>query len=284
MSSSPHYKGLARSPRTFGPDHLVRSLWKNRSLAYALTVREIQARYRGSIAGPLWYVIQNLCLLVIYSFVFGEVFKFRWPTAGGESGGHFATSLFMGLILFNVFSEAVSRAPSLILSNANYVKNVVFPIELLSVVSIGTALFNAAIGVVVLIALALVMGVPISLTILWLPLVFAPIALFSLGASWFLSAFGVYVRDTAQLVSLLVTGLMFFSPVFYPATALPEAARWLMYVNPLSIPIEEARNLAFGADAPHFWSLSYAIGLGVLTAYLGWVWLRATRSGFADVL
>ena len=275
--------GSVRS--TLRPDCLVRGLWRNRALIWTMVVREIQSRYRGSFVGLGWYVVQNLCQLAIFTFVFGVVFKARWQVDQADSQQvAFAPVLFLGLILFNFFSEPVGRAPSLIIGNVNYVKKVVFPLDVLPVVAVGTALFNAGIGVGVFVVLAFAMGTPISPTIIWLPLALAPVALLALGTTWFLASFGVFVRDTAQVIGLLLTALMFFSPIFYPAAALPESWRWLLFANPLSMPIEQARGMALFGQSPDLVAIGYATGLGVFAAYLGWVWFQVTRRGFADVI
>jgi len=270
---------------TFRPDYLVASLWCKRALIRAMVVREIQSRYRGSFGGLCWYVAQNLCQLAIFTFVFGEVFKARWHVdqASGPQAAY-APVLFLGLILFNFFSESVGRAPSLVIGNSNYVKKVVFPLDVLPVVAVGASLFNAAIGVGVFVVLASAMGTPIASTIIWLPLAFAPVALLALGVTWFLASLGVFVRDTAQVVGLLLTALMFFSPIFYPAAALPEAWRWLLFANPLSMPIEQARSMALFGQSPDLAAIGYATLFGFFAAYLGWSWFEVTRRGFADVI
>ena len=198
--------------------------------------------------------------------------------------GQFAASLFVGLLLFNVFAEFVSRAPGTIVSNATFVKNVVFPLDVLCVVNVGSALFNCLIGFAVLLVMAVIFRLPIAPTVVLLPAVLPSVILLSLGVSWFLAALAVYVRDIAQMVGLFVTGLMFFSPIFYPVSALPESARWLLLVNPLSFPIEEGRNLIFVGGALDLASLSLSYAISSVTAYLGWVWFQITRRGFSDVL
>lgn len=268
-----------------GPAHLLATLWNCRTLIWSMTKREVQSRHRGSFGGLLWYVIQNLALLAIFAFVFGVIFKARW--GGGETAANqsaFAPSLFLGLIIFNVFSEMINRAPTLILSNANYVKKVVFPLDILPIISLGTASFNFLVGVGVLIALATVLGVELSLWSIFLPLVFLPVLLLSLGVSWFLAALGVYVRDAAQVVGILTLALMYFSPIFYSTSALPEPWRSIVLANPLTVPIEQARMIMLFGQEPNFAALGGAILVNLIVAYLGWTWFQLTRKGFADVL
>lgn len=283
LSASP--PSPQRNGPTANPLSMVQSLWLHRDLATAMFRREIQARYRGSLAGPLWYLIQNAALLAIYSFVFGHVFQARWPQLENAPPGTFAASLFIGILVFNVFSEAVGRSPTLIASNLSLVKNVVFPLDILCVVSTAVALLNALVGFAVLVAATLLMSLPISLHALLLPLVLPPVLLLTVGTAWLFASLGVYVRDVAQVVGLLTTGLMFFSPIFYPASALPEWARWLIFANPLSVPIESARALLLTAGSGVDWgalAISYLAGAAV--ACIGWVWFQLTRNGFADVV
>jgi lipopolysaccharide transport system permease protein len=229
--------------------------------------------------------VQNLWQLAIYTFVFSGVFKAKWQDSqiGGQQVA-FAPTLFLGLVLFNLFSESVGRAPSLIVSNANYVKRVVFPVDILPIITVGSALFNAVIGLCVLIVLAIAFSTPLEPTVVWLPLTFLPVVLLALGVSWFLASLGVFVRDVSEAVGLLLTGLMFFSPIFYPAAALPEKWRWLLLANPLSIPIEQARSVALYGHMPDLLAIGYVTALGLAAAYFGWVWFQVTRRGFADVI
>ena len=160
----------------------------------------------------------------------------------------------------------------------------VFPLDILPVVSLASALFNAAVGTVVLIVITFVLGTPISWKIIYLPIILLPVLLLTLGVAWFLASLGVYVRDTAQIVALAVTALMFFSPIFYPAQMLPEVWRSVLYANPLSMPIEQARDAILFGQTPDVAALAVAAAAGLVIAWLGWLWFEKTRKGFADVL
>lgn len=234
--------------------------------------------------GLLWSVFTPLFMLAVYTFVFSEVFKARWGTAGSESKMQFALMLFAGLIVFNLFAECVNRAPSLILSNVNYVKKVVFPLEILPAVSLASALFHCLINVGVwLAAYVLFFGMP-PLSVLYLPLVLLPFVWMIMGVAWGLASLGVYLRDVSQFVGILTSMLMFLSPIFYPATALPEGYRRILFLNPLTPVIEEVRAVLFFGRAPDFALLAvYGVATFVL-AWLGFAWFQKTRRGFADVL
>lgn len=259
------------------------SLWRNRSLVAILTAREIVGRYKGSVLGIFWSFFHPLFMLSVYTFVFSVVFKARW---GGGTGtnSEFALILFAGLIVFNLFAECFTRAPNLILSNVNFVKKVVFPLEILPWAVLGTAVFHAAVSVAVwLAAYCLLYGTPHA-TVLCLPLVLFPLCLLAVGCAWILSSLGVYLRDVSQIVGVLNTVLMFVSAVFYPLSALPEPYRKLLLLNPLIPAIEQARNVLFWGVPPD-WSLlgvQYAVATGI--AWLGFAWFQKTRKGFADVL
>lgn len=265
------------------PRQLVASLWSNRSLLTALAKREVVGRYRGSVMGILWSFFNPVFMLAVYTFVFSVVFRARW-NVGSESKTEFALVLFAGLIVFNLFAECVNRAPSLILSNANYVKKVVFPLEILPCVALGSALFQALISFTVwLVAYVILFGVP-HLTVFLLPIVTLPLLLFIMGITWFLASLGVYLRDVSQVIGIITTMLLFLSPIFYPASALPEEYRQLLLLNPLTPVIEMTRDVLFWGKVPDFAILSIYLVSSIFFAWIGFLWFQKTRRGFADVL
>jgi lipopolysaccharide transport system permease protein len=268
---------------SISPKEMAASLWRNRSLIKALTQREVIGRYRGSVMGILWSFLNPVFMLLVFTFVFSVVFKARW-SGGSDSKTEFALILFAGLIVFNLFAECVNRAPGLILANVNYVKKVVFPLEILPWVALGSALFHALISLVVwLIAYLILFGVP-HITVLLLPLVFLPFLLFVIGLSWALASLGVFLRDVSQFTGLITTAMMFLSPIFYPVSALPEAYRHLLLLNPLTPVIEQAREVLFWGKVPDMAILSVYLVGSALIAWLGFAWFQKTRKGFADVL
>jgi lipopolysaccharide transport system permease protein len=268
---------------SINPVELLTGLWRNRELIRVSAKREVQARYRGSLLGIFWTFVNPLLMLSVYTIVFSEIFKSRW-SAASDSKTEFAMVLFAGLIAFNLFAECVNRAPSLILSNVNYVKKVVFPLEILPCVALAAALFHTCISLGVwLLAYVLLYGFP-QLTALYLPLVMLPFLFFILGVSWALASLGVFLRDISQFIGLIVTVLMFLSPVFYPASALPENYRFILYLNPLTPVIEEIRSVLYWGETPDFATLAiYWLSTAVF-AWLGFIWFQKTRKGFADVL
>ncbi len=265
------------------PREIAASLWRNRSLVVALTKREVVGRYRGSFMGILWSFFNPVFMLAVYTFVFSVVFKARW-SGGSESRTEFALVLFAGMIVFALFSECVNRAPGLILANVNYVKKVVFPLEILPFVSMGAAAFHLLVSVAVwLIFYLIFFGVP-HLTVLVLPLVLLPLVLFTLGVSWMLASLGVYLRDVGQIVGVFTTALLFLSPIFYPVTALPAEYQALLHLNPLTPVIEQTRQVLVWGKLPDFGFWTAAMAAGAAVAWLGFAWFQKTRKGFADVL
>ena len=270
-------------PFSLTPFEMMASLLRNRELIKASAKREVLGRYRGSALGLLWSFFNPLLMLTIYTFVFSVVFNARWNTAS-ESKTEFALVLFSGLIVFNLFAECINRAPSLILSNVNYVKKVVFPLEILPAVALLSSLFHAGVSLAVwLLAYSVLVGLPHA-TALYLPLIVIPYLLFIMGLCWVLASFGVYLRDVTQFISILTTALMFLSPVFYPATNLPEAYRSWLYLNPLTAVIEQTRAVLYWGKSPDFASLAVYWAATFLIAWLGFAWFQKTRRGFSDVL
>ena len=268
---------------SISPKEMAASLWRNRSLIKALAQREVVGRYRGSVMGILWSFFNPVFMLLVYTFVFSVIFKARW-SGGSDSKTEFALILFAGLIVFNLFAECFNRAPGLILANVNYVKKVVFPLEILPWVALGSALFHALISLGVwLIAYLILFGVP-HITVLLFPLVILPLLLLIMGLTWALASLGVYLRDVSQFIGILTTVLMFLSPIFYPASALPEAYRHLLLLNPLTPVIEQARDVLFWGKVPDMTILSIYLLMTAFIAWLGFAWFQKTRKGFADVL
>ena len=265
------------------PKEMAASFWRNRELIRVLTLREALGRYRGSFFGILWPFFIPLLMLIIYTFVFSEVFKTRW-SAGSSSKTEFALVLFLGLMAFNIFSECINRAPTLILSNVNYVKKVIFPLEVLPITILASAIYHGAISLGVWFAAYFYLfGLPHA-TIFYLPLVVVPFFIFTMGVSFVLASLGVYLKDLSQFISIFTAALMFLSPIFYPVSALPIEYRYLIYINPLTPIIEQVRNVLFWGVRPDFMILGYYWLMAVFIAWLGFFFFQKTRKGFADVL
>lgn len=263
---------------------LTKNLWRHRQLVLQMTKREVSGRYKGSVMGLAWSFCNPVFMLIVYTFVFSVVFKARWGIGGEESKAQFALILFVGMVVHGLFAEVLNRAPGLIVSNVNYVKKVVFPLEMLPVISLGVALFHAIISLGVLLSAFVIFNGFLHWTLVFAPIVVFPLLIMSLGFAWMFASIGVFLRDVGQITGIITTVMMFLAPVFYPVSALPESIRpWIM-ANPLTFIIEQVREVVIWGHMPD-WS-----GLGIFTliafavAWLGYVWFQKTRSGFADVL
>ncbi|MBF0373597.1 MAG: ABC transporter permease [Alphaproteobacteria bacterium] len=256
-------------------------LW-HRPLILRLAAREVAARYRGSLMGALWAVAVPLMMLTVYSFVFGVVFRARW--SGTSDAKEFPVVLFAGLVCFWMFSESATRAPSLIRENAVYVKKIVFPVYVLPWVPMLSALFNAAIGLGILVAGRWVLVGPPPVTTLFAPLILLPLALMTMGIAWVFASIGMYVRDLGHIVGVLVSAMMFLSPIFYPPEAVPEAFRQFLQFSPLTVPVEQLRAVVVWGNAPDWTALGLYSLAAWAVAWAGLSWFLKTQKGFADVV
>lgn len=264
---------------------IINILFENRWLIFSLIRRDIASRYRGSVAGIAWSFLTPLIMLLIYTFVFSVVLKARWNTGVAvEDNASFALILFVGLIVHGFLSEVIGRSTTLISGNPSYVKKIVFPLEIMTFVTIGSVLFHTLVSFFVFLMVALVITGGLSWTFFYLPLVMLPLIIMCLGFSWILSALGVYLRDISQLTAMVSTMLLFLSPVFYPVSALPGKFQTVVYINPLSYFIEESRNVLIFGNAPDFIKLSIYFLVSIACAQLGYLFFRKLKKGFADVL
>ncbi len=257
--------------------------WQHRHLIGQMVKREILGRYRGSFFGLLWSFVNPVLMLSIYTFVFSVVFQARWGIETGNKFG-FALTLFSGLIVFNLFAECITQSPNLIVSNVNYVKRVIFPLEILPWVSLGSALFHGIINLFVLLLALVLAGQKVGIMVVLLPLIALPFVLLIMGFSWLLASVGVFLRDIGQVVGMSLTALMFMSPIFYPASSLPESVRGWLFLNPLTFIIEQTRNAVIWDRAPDWLGLGLYALVSLAMAWAGFFWFQKTRKGFADVV
>ncbi len=263
---------------------LTKSLWCNRQLIVQMTRREVVGRYKGSALGLAWSFFNPVFMLTVYTFVFSVIFKSRWGVGGEESKTQFAVVLFVGMIVHGLFAEVLNRAPSLILSNVNYVKKVIFPVEILPVIAMGAALFHSLISVGVLLAAFILFNGYLHWTVIFTPLVLLPLVILTTAFAWMLASLGVFLRDVRQTIGIITTVMLFLAPVFYPVTALPEEFRpWIM-ANPLTFIIEQAREVLIWGHLPNWMGLALYTLVATGSAWAGYAWFQKTRKGFADVL
>ena len=263
---------------------LAKSLWRNRQLIVQMTQREVVGRYKGSAMGLAWSFFNPVFMLTVYTFVFSVIFKSRWGVGGEESKTQFAVVLFVGMIVHGLFAEVLNRAPSLILSNVNYVKKVVFPLEILPVITMGAALFHSLISLGVLLAAFALFNGYLHWTAIFTPLVLLPLVILTTGLAWMLASLGVFLHDVGQTIGIITMVMLFLAPVFYPVTALPEEFRpWLM-ANPLTFIIEQAREVLIWGHVPDWTGLGTYTVVAMAITWAGYAWFQKTRKGFADVL
>jgi lipopolysaccharide transport system permease protein len=268
---------------THNPFSFLETGWKHRQLILRLTRRRIEAQYRGSMLGALWLVLQPLLILALYTFVFSALFKARWDLPG-VAEPRFAVVLFSGLILYTLLTTCLNQAPRLLETHRSYIKQTLFPTEVLSWVVLAHALFDFLVGLVLLAALYFGMMGPPPLTSLLLPLVVAPILLAALGLTWFFSSLGVFLKDLSQLIGVMTLALLFLSPIFYPAAIVPERLQFYYRLNPLAGLLEMSRGLLFTGSLPDWVALTTLTALGWLVAWFGYLWFMKTKKGFADAL
>jgi len=257
---------------------------RNHELILSLIKRDIIGRYRGSFVGLAWSFFNPIFMLAIYTFMFSLVFQMRWGIGEHESRLDFAILIFIGMIVHGLFAECVNRAPGLIIANTNFVKKIVFPLDILPVVVLGATLFHSAISLIVLLLVQMIFNQHLPITALLFPIILSPIIFFSVGFTWFLASLGVYLRDIGQAVVIFTSALLFISAVFFPISALPEDYRILIHLNPLAIVIDQSRDVLIFGKIPDMATWLTITACGVITAWLGYAWFQKTRKGFADVL
>lgn len=259
-------------------------MWQHRHLAAQLVKRDVMGRYRGSILGLVWSFLHPLFMLLVYLFVFGVVFRIKWGIDPQTGDKEFGVILFSGLILHALLAECLVRSPGIIVTNTQFVKKVVFPLEVFSLMIVSTAFFHFCIGFGLLLVFNTLAHGTVHATMLLAPVIVMPLVFLALGLSWFLASIGVFIRDVGQITGILATVLLFLCPIFYPLEAVPEQVRWLLYFNPLTLIVGEFREIVIFGRMPSWQGLLayYVIALVFMRA--GYLWFLRTRRAFADVL
>lgn len=277
----PARSGMERSA---GPSALLRVLGRRSELLWELTKRDFIGRYRGSILGVVWSLFNPVLLLSVYTVVFSVAFQARWGTGENESKATFATILFTGMIVHSFFAECLNRAPTLITGNPNYVKKVVFPLEILPLVAMFSALLHFVVSFCVLAFFSLAAGIAIHPGALLTPVLLAPLALMTLGLSWFLAMLGVFFRDVAQAMGLVTTVTMFLAPVFYSIDRLPGLFRDAVMLNPVTLPILQVRDAMLWGRPLDWERWAVSLAVGAIVCWLGFWCFQKSRHGFADAI
>lgn len=259
-------------------------LWQHRELLWQFTRRNFELTLKGSHLGLVWSFLNPLLMLGLYVFVFGFIFGGHFGMIANETRVDYALGIFLGLTFFSLIAEIVATAPLIITQNPNFVKKVVFPLEVLPAAAVGASVFRMLIGLIFILFGVIFLGPGLHPSLLWLPVIILPVVLGCLGASWLISSLGVFIQDVGQLMGFLVQVIMFASAVFYSAKSIPPAAWMVLRFNPVLLAIELARDVALWHQPLNLERLGYLYGLGLLTCYVGHYAFRKMKPAFADVL
>jgi len=282
----------SEGPRLFsllGPVRMGCNIWSRRELVWQLARRDLAAKYRASYLGMLWTVLSPLILLAVYTFIFSVVLEMRWKDDSPPGHGLFAITMFIGMLIFNVFSEVLNRATTLITSHPNFVKKVVFPLEVMVPAVLLSSLGTMGIGLLVWGAgKVILLGWPTA-TALLLPVVVLPVFLLTLGLGWFVAALGVFIRDVSQIVVVLTQVLFVLTPIFYSIERLersrvPAYCIYLIRLNPLTSAVEGARSVTMAGTMPDWSSWTASLVCGALAALAGYAFFMKSRRAFGDVV
>ncbi|MFN4895163.1 MAG: ABC transporter permease [Pseudomonadota bacterium] len=260
------------------------TLKESRGLIASLARREVRARFAGTLLGGAWTVISPLIMLAIYSFVFGVVFKGKWGQSNEQSLANFALIIFCSISAFAIFQECLVKAPSLVISQPNLVKRVVFPTETLVLSSLAAALFQALINFTLVICALYVLNGAVPVTVLLLPVMLLPLVFMTLGAAWLLASLGVFFRDIQHIVGLVANALLFLTPIFFSLEMLPSSVRFYAELNPLAPIIEGIRDVVLWGEIPNLNSFVVSLVISWCVMQLGYAVFMRLKPTFADVI
>jgi len=282
----------AQGPRVsslLNPAAMLRNLWSRRELLFLFAQRDLIGKYRGSYLGILWTVISPLLLLAVYTVVFSEILKLKFGQIQDAGPGTFAINMFIALLVFNVFAEVTNRAPHLVLGNPNYVKKVVFPLEILVPAILLSSLATMGVGLLVWLAGRIILIGWLGWTALLLPVVVLPICLTTLGLGWFLAALGLFVRDIGHTVIVLVQVLFLMTPIFYSLQTVedsdaPAFCIFLIRLNPLTQAAVQARIVMLENGVPDWRWWAATLIFGAVMTVAGYAFFMKSRRAFGDVV
>jgi lipopolysaccharide transport system permease protein len=262
-----------------------RPLWelpRRFELILSLARRELVARYRGSFLGIVWALLTPVVMIAIFTFIFAGIFGARFGVNG--STWDYALYLFCGLLPWTMFQDTLVQSATTIVNHSNLVKRVVFPLETLPIAQALSSLGNQLFGTVALLIAIVIMHQELHLTILWLPALIIPQLLFTLGAAWLIAALGVFLRDIAQGISLILSAWMFLTPIIYPESIVPDRYRFFININPFTALVRSYRRILLEGAAPDWTGLAYFTGVALISFLFGYWWFARTRKNFADVI
>ena len=261
---------------------MLLTIWKNRFLILELSKRGYAQHYQGSYGGIAWSFVQPIFLLGVYTVVFSLILKTRWSYSGNTK--EFALILFAGLIILNTFSECLNKAPFLITDNPNFVKKIVFPLEILPWIMVTTVLLQTLVSITVwFLGYFILFGLP-KPTVFYFPVILLSFCPTLLGIGWLLSAIGIIVRDISQLTLLLSHSLLFLTPIFYSIESAPPLLQKLLILNPLTYIVEQFRFVLFFGQVPNWTGLSVYFLLSLFFAWVSLKIFRLLQPCFADLV
>jgi len=259
----------------------VKSVWRNRKLMGSMVRRDIMARSRGSFGGTLWTFLNPLLLMATYFFVFGVVLQTKFGADTSRTG--YVLYFLAGMLPWLAFSEAVGRAPYVILEYRSFVKKIVFPLETLPVNLVISGAVTEVFALLIFVCGLLAVRQAVPASVLWLPVLIVPQLLFTAGLCWILAATGVYVRDLGQVTGYMLTLWFFLTPICYPESQLKEAVRILRW-NPLFTLVKAYRAVLLENQAPSLKGVVALWIVAVVVAVVGYAWFHRLRKTFADVI
>jgi lipopolysaccharide transport system permease protein len=260
------------------------NLWKHRELLSQFIMRNVELRHKGSHLGLAWSFLSPLLLLGLYVLVFGYIFEGKFGILPNETKTDYGLGIFLGLTIFHFTSEVLAVSSGIVISNPNFVKKVVFPLEILPAAHVGAAVFHLLISLSLVLLSMVIVGSGLNWGVLWLPVIILPVVMLFLGISWVISALGVFFRDIGQLMQFLALALMFASAIFYSAQKIPAEMWVFMRFNPVLLAIELARDAALWARPLNFHHLAYLYIVGLCSCYVGHYTFKRLKPAFADVL
>jgi len=258
------------------------AMWRNRGLIRSMVGRDILGRYRGSFGGMFWTVLNPLLLMITYFFVFGIVLRTRFGSDPSRAG--FVLYFLAGMLPWLAFSEAAGRAPFVVLEHRNFVKKLVFPLEILPINLVLAGLVTEVFALGIFGIGLLVARGAVPVTVVWLPVLLIPQLLFTAGLGWFLAALGAYVRDLGQVIGFLLTLWFFLTPICYPVESLPAAAMPVLEQNPLYVLVAGYRAIFLESRAPAWAPLWKLWLLAAAVFFLGHAFFYKLKKSFADVI
>jgi lipopolysaccharide transport system permease protein len=259
-------------------------MWHHRDLIQAILRREVSERFKGSVAGWVWAVVAPLLAIAVYTFAFTTNLKL--PLADSAMGPRigYALFIFSGIIVFNFWSEMAFRAPMLLHEYVHFIKQTIFPSDMLAVISTLRATIYTLISIAVMLIFQLSATGSLPWTVLLMPLIFIPFIAFLVGMSWFLCAVGAFTRDAGYLMINIVPLFMFATPVFYPHDALPAPWNTAIYINALTGYVEVMRDIVLFGILPSWKVYAWTLFTSVFTFYFGYWFFDRYRNVIVDVI